>query len=963
MTDLKRQRELFEAALARPIAERAQFVSAQAQGDAELLNSVRLLLAADEASGGHSAPLYAVRGVAHSLAQTQAGTHWIGRHFGPYQVTAEIGRGGMGVVLRAERVDGSFSQTVAIKLIQGLVEATARARFARERELLARLNHPNIAKLMDGGELSDGDLAFATPYLVMEFVEGLTLTAWISQRQPSLTLRLEMFRALCDAVHHAHQHLIVHRDLKPANVLIDAQNRPKLLDFGIARLVDQSIGEHVTTQRMMTLAYASPEQLRGGMASTASDVHGLGLLLFELLVGESMYNRLEARRAIESASARATHEHTDRRPSTHARQAISALIRSDAARLRGDLDHMVLKCTRTEPAERYISAAALAQDISRFLQHRPLESRRHEWRYAVWKFVRRNPLSVLTVFTSVLLLSWFAVQLKIERDRAQSAARMAQVQAGIAEQTTKYLVALFRGADPAQALGQELSARALVDRGYAQLQASLPDTAARSAYTPKDVAINSPAVRAKLFATFGEIYLEIGMPEPALAGLEQALSLLPTGEQKQLERAQILESLANAQGGANQWPQAMRSAKQALAIYELKRGPHSVEVARALIRIGICAQHDEKFDTAHALFERARGIAEALPNEQAVLAEALQYLGVWAVRTGQALLGERYLRQALAIKRKVFGDVHPSTLDSLQALSFVLGELGDIPAWERVATELSEGRKAVHGPDSSPYFQSLFARTSLLVYGLKLRQAEGTARAMVAGFAKLSAEPLFEDMLAYASLANVLDERGDVKAALEWQHRALAVLQKNQALQSSTGLKFRLRMARMKIRAGQVNAGLSEAKNLLIDLSKASADGAQSVEALDTQLLLWTYAATPMSDAQHQQAQALLAKIAVRRGAHSPILMQQALELAEHDHNPARALAELARWQPRSVAMPWIAARYALASAERRIALQPASERERAAAQALVVPFSASLRAEVLSSAPLIQRLNRLLQN
>jgi hypothetical protein len=218
-------------------------------------------------------------------------------------------------------------------------------------------------------------------------------------------------------------------------------------------------------------------------------------------------------------------------------------------------------------------------------------------------------------------------------------------------------------------------------------------------------------------------------------------------------------------------------------------------------------------------------------------------------------------------------------------------------------------------------------------------------------------------MLAYASLANVLDERGDAKAALEWQARALAVLRKNQALQSGTGLKLRLRMARMKIRAGQVNTGLSEAKNLLVEISNARADGAKSLEALDAQLLLWTYAAPPISDAQHLQAQALLAKIGTLRSTHSPILILQALELAEHDPNPARAQAELVRWQPRSAAMPLLAARFALACAERRIALQPSSASARATAQALVAPFSMRLHAEVLSDTPLLQRLDWVLGN
>lgn len=774
MHTIKRQRELFEAALALEIPLRAAFVQAEAGSDELLCIKVLALLEQDQSESAVAPDSDRIRaplqGLAKSLTYHSLPGPWLDQFIGPYRVKAEIGRGGMGVVLRAERMDGSFTQTVAIKVIQGIADDAARARFARERELLARLNHPNIAKLIDGGELTN-----ATPYLVMEFVDGIALSQWVENRQPSLIVRLEMFRALCDAVHHAHQHLIVHRDLKPANVLIDADNRPKLLDFGIARLVDQSIGEHATTQRLMTLAYASPEQLRGGMATTASDVHGLGLLLYELLVGEPMRSQADAADAPRPETNSSLI--LNKKPSIQARFARNINVRVDAGRLKGDLDHIVWKCTRIDPSERYISAAAIAQDVSRYLAHRPLDSRRSEWRYATWKFIRRNPFAVGTLAISLAALIWFAAQLKVERDRAQVAAARATEQAALADQTTKYLVTLFKSADPANARGQELSARAVLDRGYAQLQKNTIDAA---------------TVRAKLFATFGEIYLEIGMPEPALAGLEQALGLLPDGDPYELERALILEHLSNAQISANQVPASMLSARRALLIYEAKRGPNSIEVARALIRIGICEQSSENFQAAHALFERARQIAQTLPGEKSILADALQYLGVWAVRTRQAKLAEDYLRQALTIKRALYGGKHPSTLDSLQALVFVLGEQGDMPAWEAASDALVAGRKSVHGADSSPYFQSLFARSNLQMLRLKLRDAEATSRAMVAGFAKLSAKPVFEDALAFASLATVLTERGDfveaihsvAAARLGW-HSQRASLAKRQGHQIS----------------------------------------------------------------------------------------------------------------------------------------------------------------------------------
>ncbi len=949
MSNVQRQREIFEAALAALPAEREAIVHQLAQQDFALAEAVLALLATDADAAinpGAGAAMAPVQKMLQSLTlQTPAHLgerDWIGQQIGPYQVQAELGRGGMGVVLLAQRTQGDFAQAVAIKVVHGIVDQQAKARFSRERELLARLNHPNIAKLIDGGELTCGQ-----PYLVMEFVPGLPLCTWMQTQRPSLVLRLEVFRELCSAMQHAHQHLIVHRDLKPANVLIDEHNRPKLLDFGIARLVDQSIGEHATTERMMTLAYASPEQLRGGMATTASDIYTLGLLLYEILVGESMRSEQESH---------ANRSFISKKPSDRARLVADASIRDQAGRLRGDLDHIVLKCTRTEAAERYVSAAAVAQDVTRYLQHRPLESRRGELRYAVWKFIRRNPLSVASFGVLMLALSWFSVQLKLERDRAQTAAVIATEQAELAKQTTQYLVTLFKSADPANARGKELSAREVVDRGFASLKAS---------------PLDSPTVRAKLLATFGEIYLEIGMPEPALAGLEQALQLLPVGEAYDLERALIFEHLSNAQQGANQIPAATQSAQQAQTIYETKRGKQSIEVARVLIRLGIYEQSNDQFSQARLLFERALEIAQAQPGQRDMVAEALQFLGVGAARTHQLELAERYLREALTIKRAALGSDHPRTLDTLQALTVVLGRKGDIPAWDAVAKELTEGRKRVHGPDSSPYFQSLFARVSLLSYQLELRAAESLAREMIAGFDKLSAEPLMEDTLAYDSLANVLEERGEVAEALVWQQRAVDVLSNNQALQSKTAFALRLRLAQLQLHGKQAIAR-QQAEQLLADVLRA--DQAQparttnldrpqaSLDALEARLLIRRIDDSAASPHDNEQAQLWLDQLQRLRGRTSPLWLLRALEFAEHDSNPQRALTNLQRWRAYAKNLPLLDAKYAIAIAERRIALQPNDTNVRRQAGALVAPFAPALRGELAPGSALLLRLEALLK-
>ncbi|MEM6646873.1 MAG: serine/threonine-protein kinase [Bacteroidota bacterium] len=353
-------------------------------------------------------------------------------HIGPYRLVEAIGRGGMGTVYRAERADGTFEQQVAIKIVHQYLSADTLRRFHAERHILARLQHPRIARLLDGGQTPDD-----RPFFVLEYVDGQPITTYAEQPGLSVDDRLTLFIQVCEAVRYAHQNLVVHRDLKPSNILVTPEGHVKLLDFGIAKLLDEGEGLPMTTlitqdgSRWLTPDYASPEQVKGEAITTASDVYQLGVLLYELLTGRRPYQLSER---LRHEAARIILETQPERPSTAVTkvQTGTATTALDPTRLRrrlqGDLDVMVLTALRKEPERRYASAEALALDLKRHLDGLPVQARRDTLGYRTRKFVQRNRLGVgvaAVVLIAALGAVWAILdqsrQVRDERDRAEAA--------------------------------------------------------------------------------------------------------------------------------------------------------------------------------------------------------------------------------------------------------------------------------------------------------------------------------------------------------------------------------------------------------------------------------------------------------------------------------------------------------------------------------------------------------------
>jgi non-specific serine/threonine protein kinase/serine/threonine-protein kinase len=404
----RRCEELFHAALPLAGPERDALLRRSCEDDPAVRTEVERLLAAHDRAGDFiSSPVIA------APAADQGDTSWAGRLVGPYRVVREIGRGGMGAVYLAERADGQYQQRVALKVIKrGMDTEQVLARFRAERQILASLDHPNIARLLDGGSTDQG-----VPFFAMEYIEGEPIDAWAARRELSVDERLRLFLQVCGAVSYAHQRLVVHRDIKPLNILVTSEGVPKLLDFGIAKVLHEGSDEvtsTVTGMRLLTPEYASPEQVEGQHATTASDVYALGVVLYELLTGRSPY-RLRSRAPLDVIEAVRT---TDpERPS--AVGATEKLRR----RLRGDLDTILLTALRKEPARRYQSVEQFAGDVRRHLEGLPVRARPDTFGYRAGKFVRRNrvPVAAAVLLALALLGGTAATAYQAQQARAAQA--------------------------------------------------------------------------------------------------------------------------------------------------------------------------------------------------------------------------------------------------------------------------------------------------------------------------------------------------------------------------------------------------------------------------------------------------------------------------------------------------------------------------------------------------------------
>ncbi len=549
------------------------------QGDPDLRACVQRLLDADAEA---SVLVPTAVGTRLSIEQPSAD----GEHVGPYQLQGEIGRGGMGVVYRATRAD--VGNTVAVKMLREQFPSKERTeRFVQEQHVLGQLEHPGIARFLDAGVTSD-----KTPYLVMEYVDGRPVTE--AAQEMDLRERLELFLDICAAVRYAHRNLVVHRDLKPSNVLVTGDGTVKLLDFGIAKVLEEDATITATRHRVMTLAYAAPEQVEGGTVSTATDVYALGILLYELLTGHRPLALADL--GFPEAVRRILHE-TPTAPSS--RGDATSPDGVSAAALRGDLDTICLKALRKEPERRYESVEALRDDIQRYLSDRPITARPDSLSYRTTKFVRRNRASVVAAGLALLVLSalltFYTTRLADERDRATA-------QAEISESVTAFLVQTLQEGDPDAASGDTLTVHDVINR--AETRASDLD--------------DNPLVKANVFDAIGEVRLLHGNLKKADSLFRVGLTLRETAlSPTHPDVAASLNHLAEAQIMLGQFAQAETSMQRGITILKAAHGASSPELvtptkvlAQVRYRQGRYASSDSLYNLVISMQERTPVLSE-----------------------------------------------------------------------------------------------------------------------------------------------------------------------------------------------------------------------------------------------------------------------------------------------------------------------------------------------------------------
>src|SRR5579862_4522499 len=496
---------------------RTAFLDEACGGDAELRKEVESLLHSSGQTMG-----FLRQPVLQAAQQITAEDGLSAKRIGAYQLLRVIGEGGMGKVYLAARADDLYQKEVAIKTVQGGLgqNRAMLLRFRSERQILANLDHPNIARLLDGGITEDG-----LPYLVMEYVNGVRLDDYCRVNKLATEQRLQLFCTVCAAVDYAHKNLVVHRDIKPANILVTAEGVPKLLDFGIAKLLNPESGDlakTLTSERMMTPEYASPEQVRGDQVTTSTDVYALGVLLYELLAGRRPF-QLATTSPFEMA--RIICEQEPELPSVVS-TANSELAPPDASRkLSGDLDNIVLMAMRKEPARRYVSVGQFAEDIEAFLGGYPVRARTDTWGYRSGKFIHRHRAGVIATIVVAVALVGFSIGMGLFARRAQRE-RMA------AEREAQFLNSIFESTTPAQTRGKQITGRELLDDGAKRIDTEFS---------------GEPQLQATLFDNIGRAYLGLGLYQKAETVLQRAYDLRKrTLGVTNLNTASTLDSLATA---------------------------------------------------------------------------------------------------------------------------------------------------------------------------------------------------------------------------------------------------------------------------------------------------------------------------------------------------------------------------------------------------------------------------------
>jgi tetratricopeptide (TPR) repeat protein len=717
-----RWEELFDELVELPEPDRARRLDGLRAEDGELAARLERLLAADAASTGFlDRPTLDLLGEAPD-GEMEEPQLPAGAIIGSWRVVSLLGRGGMGEVYLAERTEPGFAQRVALKVIKrGMDSRAIVRRFLRERQILARLDHPHLARLLDGGTAPDG-----RPYFVLEWVDGVPITTYCQQRGLDLEARLRLMRTVCQAVDSAHRRLVVHRDLKPANILVTPDGTAKLLDFGIAKLLAGEEGEGpeglTLTRfggRLLTPAYAAPEQILGEPVSTATDVYALGVLLYELITGALPHRRDQ--RALSTLAGSIERETVERPSAALRRPGGGSRL---ARRVAGDLDLIVLTALHRDPSRRYPSAQALADELGRFLAGRPIRARPDELGYRVRKFIGRHrvPVAAVSIGVTALVLG---LGLSIWQARAaHRAALRAEAEARRAERVKSFLISVFRQSDPEAGEGAQLTARELLERGAASVEAGLA---------------GEPAVQADLLDAVSRIENNLGLLAPAAAHARRALALrmavLPPSDGRiglsRVTLGEVQQSGGDPVGARRSYEAALRVLvpafgagsvevaaarrdlagaalqdaehrgpsvvllRQALAVFVQRLGEGNVDSAGTLSELGFALESNRQYDEAEAAYRRAAVLLERSLGPRSVKLSRVQFdLAGLLDRLGKTAEARGLFERVIASQRARLGAHHVWLADTLFSYAILLGHEQEQAAADKALLEAL----AIYGP-------------------------------------------------------------------------------------------------------------------------------------------------------------------------------------------------------------------------------------------------------------------------
>jgi len=624
-----------------------------------------------------------------------------GHVVGPYVLLSQIGQGGMGSVWLAERNDGRFQRKVAVKFINlALIGQASEERFRREGAILGRLEDPHIAELIDAGVSADG-----FPYLVLEYVDGLPIDQYCDRAKLDIAARIRLFLQVTSALAHAHANLIVHRDLKPSNVLVSKSGEVKLLDFGIAKLIETGDSDKALTAltapggQVLTPEFAAPEQITGAPVTTATDVYALGVLLYLLLTGQhpagpNLQSPAQLVKAIVDTEPRrlseiVTSASTD--PKTVLDNAVQRTTTPDKLQrlLRGDLDTVVAKALKKDPRERYSSVTEFAEDLRRYLLHKPITARPDTFAYRARKFVRRNravvtlaSLAILAVTGGLIATLLQARTIRRERDTALQ-------ERNHALRVTEFVTGIFKLSDPLQARGKNTTVREVLDKASGQIEKNLSQ---------------DPVTRAQMMYVMGEVYDNLGAPQKAESLTTEALNiqtkLLGPDDPDTLTSKSLLGVVFVEEG---RYAEAEKLQQECLAARTRVLGPEHIDTLRSMRRLAGVFGWEGRLEEAQDLLRRALAIQRRAlgPEHPETLMSAnslVTFIIAEADKTKYAE-AETVQRNALEIERRVFGLEHPDTLNAMLSMAEILRLEQRYPDAENISRETLAIKRRVLGPE------------------------------------------------------------------------------------------------------------------------------------------------------------------------------------------------------------------------------------------------------------------------